>query len=264
MSEKNQDVVRALAAFGSADIVYHSFGPFVVRPRVSYVTSEQNSAAVERLASRAPDPISYADPLDEPAFAPLPRPILAPTPEPVRRDPPPASVRLAPRPAPLPPGREAPMAFSEPLPAIGAPEPVPMPVQMPAAPLYPLLAAALPESSEPIGHPASPQLNQAGNLATAAPYGAQSSSNNAWQGLRQPASAPAMPQTRAVDYPAPMPTGLSAVFAPQAAGAPELPADRRSLTDMFRVLSGRGEAPVPAPMAEPPPVPDAQALFRRI
>ena len=281
MTEKNQDVVRALSVFGNEPMVYHSFGPFVVRPRVAYASPEVIAAPAERLAARPPEPLHYADPLDEPAFAPLPRPVLPPAPEPPRA--PPLNERGN-RPAYQ--VSQPPQAFSEqqrssPPPPMSAPEPVPMPaaMPMPSAPLYPLLAAALPEAAEPIGGtmpqpvPMQPPMPPP---MPAAPMPMPMQSNQGWQGLRQPPapagmmSQAAMP--RATERPNQLPvglagSGLSQSFAAQPfpTGANEAPVDRRSLTDMFRVLSGRAEqAAAPPPAAEPAPSTDGQALFRRI
>ncbi len=243
MSEKNLDVVRALAAFGCNPIEYHSFGPFVVRPRVTYVAAEAEQAMMARFATRAAEPVAPArmasesfefdhEAFDVPATAPLPPPVRVEE----RR---PAMATQAPEPVVV----VAPMPVPPPAPAPAAP-PRAVPAAEPA-PLYPLLAASLPGSAVPMAPRPQP--------APPPPSAGAMMPGSAWLGmnaLRSPAPTPAP------EPPAPAVTAFPSAD-PQV--------EQRSLNEMFRMLSGRAEAaPPPPPPPEPPAAAPGGALFRRI
>jgi len=237
VTEKNSDVDRALAAFGGPPLKYHSFGLFTLRPRTQ---------ADMRV-------FTYND-MGEPEYTPLPEPSIQAGTAPTRHDPlfetqqpaPQQARVMAPTPAMMPPPAP-PASRPQPQPAIAsrmpprppAPAPAPAPVvqpvpvasEPPPPPFFPLLAAALPEATEPSYAPSYP----------AAP----------------PPSYPQQAQAATASDPA----------APLAhTGSAGASADQRSLSEMFRLLAGRGEA-APVPGAQPPtsaaPV-EGQALFRRI
>ncbi len=288
MSEKNQDVVRALAAFGSDQLPYHSFGPFVVRPRISHATPDAAILAAERRAGVMPsreDPYYYTDQLDEPSVAPLP--MMAPPPlppanpqptshaaprlEPMpprgapqlrERVPQPQAHQLGQTPSPYAPNPYAPGFY--PSPAAPQPMSAPEPVAMPSAPLYPLLAASLPEAAEPMGailpQSPAPMPMPAGPSRVGVPSSRAPEPSATNYGTFT--SAAAKLPLRPGELPS---LGLAAAMGtPGPAGAGDPDTDRRSLTDMFRLLSGHAEQPPPPPTPEPPPIADHQALFRRI
>jgi hypothetical protein len=235
VTEKNSDVERALSAYGGTSLKYHSFGQFTMHPR------NQSDARV----------FTYNE-MGEPEYTPLPEPSIQNSPTPTRHDPlfetpfpAPAPARvIAPIAAPVVmPPPAPPVSRTSPQPAIASRmpprPPTPAPVVQAAAvapeppppPFFPLLAAALPDATEP-------------------------------------SYAPSYPAAPPPSYPQPNQVATTAdVAAPMAqAGSAGTSADQRSLSEMFRLLAGRGEA-APTPNALPPAAAapaEGQALFRRI
>lgn len=259
MSEKNADVERAISAFGGLAITYHSFGPAVMRPRLSADTrsftynefgqAEYATAAPDALPGaalgegypvegvspglstgqsaslaaglipgravrpqsgsvrtiRAGDPLYDSLPVVEP---PLARP-LPPAAPPMLRplQPSAVSVRTVPRPSVQPMPTMQPPLMQAPIPQPSAQTAPPPP------PFFPLLAAALPNATEPTYAP------------TYAP---------AYQGSPPPGFAAETGRVGLSEpQPSAAPTPTAAAFEPSS--------DRRSLTEMFRMLQSRGD-----------------------
>ena len=264
MIEKNSDVDRAIAAVGGTHLSYHSFGPFVLRPRTTglarpFIYNEFGEpeyapalpqAPLQLAPAAAPPTMPAADPLydtlpvvqppvNRPSFAappPPPPPQPQPQPRPAARPAPPQAAPSRPVHAAsaheasaheaavyaqaYPPDAYAPAAR----PAAPPPQPASAP---PPPPFFPLLAAALPNATEPTYAPQYP-------------------------------SAPAHAFQASPGQVAP---------AGQAASQ-----DHRSLAEMFSLLAGRAvaspngvAAPASSGLASPPAAPaEGQALFRRI
>lgn len=247
MSEKNADVERAISAFGDISLNYQSFGPFAMRPRTApdartytynefgeaeYVTPPVVSApTVVPPAPRGADPLYDTLPVLQP---PVPRPMpppMAPPPMPG------AHVMGAPQPVQRQQLRPA-------VPA--APVAPPAPPAPPPPPFFPLLAAALPNATEPTYTPSYPPAPPPSYVSDRPPGMVDSGPYGASTGPAHVAST------------APAPVDAS---------------DRRSLTEMFRLLQGRTDGPAgglpaaaaPAPVAPSrAPAGEGQALFRRI
>ncbi len=272
MSEKNSDIERAISAFGGGAITYHSFGPFAIRPRVSadaqpFLYNEFGEAEYVPAVVAAPLIVPSASPPADPLYDELPI-VQAPLP-PSRQA---SSFKAAPQATssrPMPPipaqvsSRAAPRPVLRPMPVSAAPtdnhEPYrapaarveaalpQQPVMPPPPPFFPLLAAALPNATEPSYMPSYPVAVQPGRAPSPAMAGV----------------APA----KADD--------MRGSVGSREAGVtfePVEQADRRSLADMFRLLSGRTDMPPvvakpgvsgSVPTSDLPPV-ESQALFRRI
>lgn len=250
MSEKNADVERALAAFGGVSLTYHSFGPFTMRPRTNADTRAftYNEFGEASFAPAQPEPPVASLPPSgaETLYDTLPV-VQPPLSRPTAASP--ASVQV-------PPMSAAPIQRTA-APRPVAPQPTARVVPPPAAPMpppfFPLLAAALPNATEPTytpSHPTAPPPSYASRPQAAAVTPVDSQGNLAGHGA--------------------MPAG--------AVGGAGESADRRSLTEMFRLLSGRsdgtsdaaavGGAPAGVPRGAPAQAAstaaEEQALFRRI
>ncbi len=283
MSEKNSDVVRAMASMEEVAFPYHSFGPLVMRPRnpgelrvftynefgePEYVPERARAAASPASAIPAPalqltqsaplaPPATATDPLYDrlpvmqpPAMRSIPAsPLSQPQRAAVRPQPvaAPATAMAAAAPAQMAPPVAQPAPIAAAAPAMQPPPPAMMPepayAAPPPPPFFPLLAAALPNATEPSYTPSYPG-------APMQPVAAQAPANMA------PRNAPPVNNL--------------------AAASVDASADRRSLADMFTLLGARAAAPsgaFPAPFAGPLPgggtaqaasQSDGQALFRRI
>ena len=310
MSEKNADVERAISAFGGLALTYHSFGPVVMRPRLSSDTrpftynelgeAEFATGSSESLGGAA---LGESYPVEGPPSGLAPGPTLAtavrPQPGTVRTvragdplydtlpvvQPPmvrslPSSVppMLSPLQPSVPqPSRAASRPSVQPMPAMQPPLMQAPLVQVPLAqaqaapvappPFFPLLAAALPNATEPTYTPHYP---------SAAPPN--------FAGEPGRGGLPEQPQQTG-----PVQSGLMPTGSVQTDAGAGLSADRRSLTDMFRLLQGRGDGTASAqtvPVGNPaagfptgsqpqqglqapattasPFAAEGQALFRRI
>lgn len=235
MSERNSDIERAIAAFGGVAMTYHSFGPFVVRPRTpagaqpftynefgeaEYIPAPEKPQAPVAPAPMAAEPLYDALPVVQPAVLQPQKPVSIPQPAPMT----PQQAARPSRPVP-PPAKALPPVEQQPAPP----------------PFFPLLAAAMPNATEPSYAPSYP-----------------------------PAPPPAhMPEPAGRAAPSPAPSAVTPPGQPATAAGT---ADRRSLDEMFRLLSGRadaapapvaGDAPAPLPATNVPPG-EGPALFRRI
>jgi hypothetical protein len=266
VNQRNSDVERAVESLDGHDFPYQSFGPLVMRPRNAgelrvftynefgepeYVPELARPAAPAAAfqtqhAPAAPPSMSAAalhDPVVDPLYDRLPvmqppamrsmpqSPLNPPPPRPAMRPIPPAvTPPPAMTPQMMPAHMMAPPVTAQPVmppPSPPSVEAAPSPPAPP--PFFPLLAAALPNATEPSYTPSYTIAPMQAAMGTAAPGGRVGA---------------------------------------QPGAAAENSADRRSLADMFSLLGARAPLPAGAfPSAEPLPAsapPEAQALFRRI